>query len=450
MKYKNVRRKASAALFVGALAFSNMATPLFAKENMNTKTSTLLAKGSFGDRSFNYANTVLKETPQTVNKAQLANKIVEVEKIDKTKYTSESYQTLADAIEKAKGVENNQSATPDEIANVMRELDQVVSALVLLNANKPALDKNNLADGTYEVGVNLWHADNDRPSMADTSFFKTAKIVVKKGVYTIYIRTKPMTLGTITASLQELKVKENGTFKLAKVETTENGSPTSFSFVLPTRDMYLDVLVNPNVAIMGHSDVAARIKVSYDTLKKLSEDVDAPSQNDTTTGLPVVDKETGIKVEAMGGTTLEGVSLKATSLTEHALVTKALQSITNKFMAFDITLMKNGAAMQPNGKVRVSIPMPKGYNKDTLEVYYVNEKGEATLLPHVMNGEMVTFETTHFSIYAIAEGKGARKDAPVIKQTGAQTSNNVGFISLIALSLAGVLAYMTRRKFLSK
>lgn len=147
------------------------------------------------------------------------------------------------------------------------------------NAGSTTLDKDHLKDGIYEVPVWLWHATKDQASMAAQSLNSTARIVVKNGVKTMYIYTKSMTYGNIEASLQELKVADaNGNYTNATVEERNaSGNPTCFSFVLPHTQEYLNVKVNPHVAIMGHQDIEARLRIDYSALKLVSEDA-----NDTT------------------------------------------------------------------------------------------------------------------------------------------------------------------------
>ena len=96
----------------------------------------------------------------------------------------------------------------------------------------------------------------------------------------MYITTKEMTLGTIKASLQELYIGSiSGDYKsnpATIVNKDSNGNPNMWSFTLPNEDELIDVVVNPHVAIMGNSDIAARLKVDYSTLKFISESTDNP------------------------------------------------------------------------------------------------------------------------------------------------------------------------------
>ena len=135
-------------------------------------------------------------------------------------------------------------------------------------------------DGTYSVEVDLWNASKDQPSMAADAIDKIATVVVKDGIATMYITTKEMTLGTIKASLQELYIGSiSSDYKsnpATIVNKDSNGNPNMWSFTLPNEDELIDVVVNPHVAIMGNSDIAARLKVDYSTLKFISESTDNP------------------------------------------------------------------------------------------------------------------------------------------------------------------------------
>lgn len=135
-------------------------------------------------------------------------------------------------------------------------------------------------DGTYSVEVDLWNASKDQPSMAADAIDKIATVIVKDGIATMYITTKEMTLGTIKASLQELYIGSiNGDYKsnpATIVNKDSNGNPNMWSFTLPNEDELIDVVVNPHVTIMGNSDIAARLKVDYSTLKFISESTDNP------------------------------------------------------------------------------------------------------------------------------------------------------------------------------
>lgn len=129
-------------------------------------------------------------------------------------------------------------------------------------------------DGTYEVNVALWNATNDKESMAAGALNNKAKIIVKDGKATMYISTKEMTFGTIKASLQEFYIGNSSSdyknHSATIIEKDAQGNPTLWSFVLPHENEYIDVMMNPHVAMMGNMDLGARIKVDYTTLTYVS------------------------------------------------------------------------------------------------------------------------------------------------------------------------------------
>ncbi len=126
-----------------------------------------------------------------------------------------------------------------------------------------------MADGTYEVNIALWHSEDDKESMAADAIGKKATIVVENGVKTMHITSGEMSMMGIKASLQELRIADrSGNFTDAKVESKDSeGNPTGFYFTMPHTNDYITVKVNPHLAIMGNKDIGARIKVDYTTLK---------------------------------------------------------------------------------------------------------------------------------------------------------------------------------------
>ena len=221
---------------------------------------------------------------------------------DLSKYTEESAAKVTEAVEAVvRGLKADEQAKIDEMAANIEAAVKALELKVVEPEEKPevkpeekpevepevkpeekpeekpagpeVLDKNNLKDGVYEVGVKLWHADKNQPSMAASSLKGNAKIEVKNGVYTMYIYTQPMTMGTITASLQEMKVySNNGSYVNAQVRKKDaQGNPTCFSFTMPHKDKYIKVKVNPHVEMMGNQDLDARLFVDYSKLEKISD-----------------------------------------------------------------------------------------------------------------------------------------------------------------------------------
>lgn len=130
-------------------------------------------------------------------------------------------------------------------------------------------------DGTYSVDVALWNATSDKESMAASAINSKAKIIVKDGKATMYLSTKEMSFGSIKASLQEFYIgSEQEDYKnhgATIIEKDAQGNPTLWAFELPHENEYINVMMNPHVAMMGNMDLAARLKIDYTTLTYVSD-----------------------------------------------------------------------------------------------------------------------------------------------------------------------------------
>ena len=145
---------------------------------------------------------------------------------------------------------------------------------------------------------------------------------------------------------------------------------------------------------------------------------------DSTTN--VVPKNTTLSVE------------KITSGNSYNTVSKVLGTSVNKFVVYDISLLSNNTKIQPNGKVKVSIPIPSDYNRNKLEVYRIKDNGEKIKYDVTVEGDYATFETDHFSTYVLAETHQNSKEKDETPKTG--TTNIIGYVLAITiLSGAGIV-----------
>lgn len=122
----------------------------------------------------------------------------------------------------------------------------------------------------------------------------------------------------------------------------------------------------------------------------------------------IIDSKTNIKMEFDEGVVTGNVDLKVNEISEgetYNNIKDVLPSV-EKFIAFDINLLSNGVKVQPNGKVKVSIPMPTDFDKTKLVVYRIEGKDKIEYGVKVIvmdNINYVQFETDHFSNYVLAE-----------------------------------------------
>lgn len=139
------------------------------------------------------------------------------------------------------------------------------------------------------------------------------------------------------------------------------------------------------------------------------------------------------------------VTNKVTDKTILERVKTALKNISNKYTVYDINLLENNAKVQPNGKVKVSLPIPNDYNKEELVVYRIEENGEKTKYDVTVEGDNATFETDHFSIYVLADVTGTKQgEKDETPKTG--TTNNIHFVlPLAVVTTLGLVVYCKKQ-----
>ena len=98
-------------------------------------------------------------------------------------------------------------------------------------------------------------------------------------------------------------------------------------------------------------------------------------------------------------------------------VTANIVGTLKTFTAYDITLKDNdGKSVEPSGKVKLSLEIPKDYDKNNIGVYRVD--GEILIAYETkINGEYAEIETDHFSTYIVGE------KAEVKEETNAKVNN---------------------------
>lgn len=145
----------------------------------------------------------------------------------------------------------------------------VVCAFVLMFSCCMCASAKTLEDGVYEVNIYLWHSSKDKASMAKNAIKTKAKIDVTNSVGTMYLYAQPTKIMGMSAHLYELRIKSSsGSFYNASItQRDSNGDPYEFKFTLPHNSKFIDVKVNPHVAMMGNKDISARIKVDYSSLR---------------------------------------------------------------------------------------------------------------------------------------------------------------------------------------
>ena len=161
----------------------------------------------------------------------------------------------------------------------------------------------------------------------------------------------------------------------------------------------------------------------------------------------IVDKATGTKVEYEDGSSFDSeVQLVVTPISAEEM--KKHQENVNKVVSgktiagvYDIKLLKNGVEIQPDGKLKITLPLTSEMKAiSELQVVYIDDKGNVTIIPSQLIDGKLVFVTDHFSYYgvigkeqSIGQIQPETPSKPNSPQTG-DTSNTRLYFGLIILS----------------
>ena len=124
----------------------------------------------------------------------------------------------------------------------------------------------------------------------------------------------------------------------------------------------------------------------------------------------------GIKIDITTDNAIpEGTVLKTENLTgqlsdnEKQSLTDAIEVIATDGVEselvslFEIHLEMNGSKVQPDGMVKVELPIPEGANElyNSFKIVYIDDNGAAHDMPTEVKDGKIVFTTDHFSHYAI-------------------------------------------------
>lgn len=172
------------------------------------------------------------------------------------------------------------------------------------------------------------------------------------------------------------------------------------------------------------------------------------------------DTDTGIKLDTTDTQLPDTAELVVDKITEgetYSTVTITLNDTVSKFYIYDISLKNGGVAFQPNGNVKISMPIPDDIDVSKLVIYRVSENGEKTeykaTVETIGNIKYATFETDHFSTYVLAEKK--TEEEPENTQTekddtiaeGALPNAGIEISIIILFFAVVVISVITHNKY---
>ncbi|MEG0661637.1 MAG: hypothetical protein RR472_00005, partial [Anaerovoracaceae bacterium] len=144
--------------------------------------------------------------------------------------------------------------------------------------------------------------------------------------------------------------------------------------------------------------------------------------------LQLNDNTTGIKIEAVGDTTLDPNTelIVAPLKADEAQVKNVYAAASGSEIVglFDISLHLDHAKIQPNGMVRISLTLTEEQLQrfKDFKIVYIDDNNVVTILPSTVDGGKIQFETNHFSCYGII-GSIVAEDSPTPGTTRGKNSS---------------------------
>lgn len=127
-----------------------------------------------------------------------------------------------------------------------------------------------------------------------------------------------------------------------------------------------------------------------------------------------------------------------------------------KATLYHFTLTYQNNEIEPAQEVTVTLPIPEGYANDRLKLYYVNADNTLSEFIYQVENGNITFNTDHFSTYALAELKEEKAapeietepeiNQPQIPNTGDQTKTVLYIVVAVAAILAIIVLMVISKK----
>lgn len=220
-------------------------------------------------------------------------------------------------------------------------------------------------------------------------------------------------------------------------DVMENADEYVASLDYPAEVEYLGVIYEAGmdgyVATLGHEDTGKKYTVELNgkIVRIISvtdfDESQAPEKFDDKVPTVEYDVPTDNSVAIPENDCFEGDTVvKVEKITAGSTMTaakEAMKAVAEKFVAFEFTAKKDGATVQPNGKLEVTFAIPSGYSTN-VKVYYMAKNGALEAVKATVNAadRTVTAELAHFSTYILADAASKPVVTPTTQPTTAPTT----------------------------
>ena len=110
----------------------------------------------------------------------------------------------------------------------------------------------------------------------------------------------------------------------------------------------------------------------------------------------------GIGVDTNGNAPTDIIVQTYKVLKDTITIELSTGEILSDYVAYDISLVKDGKVVQPNGTVTVHIPFPAEFEGSKIQIIRENEDGSWSLIDSKVEKGIITFEVNHFCLFVIA------------------------------------------------
>ena len=146
----------------------------------------------------------------------------------------------------------------------------------------------------------------------------------------------------------------------------------------------------------------------------------------------------GLVLSAVENTFDKDTVVKAEKIEEtseaYEKVNTVLKSVAKKFVAYEITAVKNNATVQPDGTVTATFDIPKDFDTAKTVVYYVSDDGKTEELKTTVDTKTrkATATLEHFSTYVVAE-KTVADSNDIVTNDGEVEKQPISPLLIVAL-----------------
>lgn len=383
---------------------------------------------------------------------ELKNAVAEAKAIDRSQYTTEVLMKLDTALREAEEILANvpkadHQAEVDELTEQIRSLLSQIIQPADTAALQAAIERAQGIDRSQYTAETLAAMDqalddakgliNANPTEEQQEAVNQAEEALTKAIDNLEKKPSGDLPGEADTSALEAAI--------AKAKGTDISGYTAQS-VQSFRDAWkaAEDLLASKPSSSRQKDVDAAAEALIQAIEDLVVD----------TSLRHEDNQSGIKVEAAHGVVPAGTMVNIEEIKDHDSLKEIKEKLGNNediLLIYDISLLSNGVEIQPNGSVKVTIPIPKEMEGKQFLIYHMKDNGELEAVDYELENGSIVFWADSFSKYVVAEKKesssdsnqnntsGSSENGSNASVSGAQTGDSTPIYPMLMLMLGAVL-----------